>query len=114
MASYNPVFSSQFILGSSTDGYPSFDVPDGYTAVVRDFSIWAPAAIAFVLLEIQNSGAAAAITAAALQIAAFAGYSQWQGRVVVPGGGIISITRTSVGDSPDVYVGGYLLANTLP
>lgn len=106
-----PVYSSQLILGTSSTGYPSFDVPDGFTAVVRDFSVWDEAGGAVVQLLIQNSGAAPAITAAVLGPLGVAAYSQWQGRVVVPAGGIISCTITSVFTAPDVYVGGYLLVN---
>lgn len=113
MPSYSPVFSSQLILGSDSTGYPSFDVPAGFTAVVRDFSQWDIAGGATTELVIQNSGAAPGIVSARLENAGVAAYSQWQGRVVVPEGGIISLTVTHIFAGPDVYVGGYLLRNTL-
>jgi hypothetical protein len=37
----------------------------------------------------------------------------WTGRVVVPGGGQIFILWSELGTSPQFYVGGYLIRNTL-
>lgn len=106
----NPVYSSQLILGSDSTGYPSFDVPADFVAVIRDASQWDISGGAITEVVVQNSGAAPGIVVARLSDAGVATYSQWQGRVVVPPGGIISVTVTSVFARPDVYVGGYLLA----
>lgn len=107
-----PVYSSQFIAYNASVGSLDFAVPTGWTAVVRDFSMWDEAGGAVAQLLIQDSEAAPAITAAVVKSAGIAAYSQWVGRVVVPGGGIISVTLTSVITTPDIYAGGYLLQNT--
>lgn len=103
------VYSSQLLIGSSSLGYPSFLVPENFVAVVRDVSAWDSAVGFVVQVLIQNSDAAEAITAVAVQDAGVPAYAHWEGRVVVPAGGTISLETTSVGGSPDVYVGGYLL-----
>lgn len=113
MPSYSPVFSSQFIVASELDGISSFLVPAGFTAVVRDFSSWFSAGGAVVQLVVQNSEAAPGVTVAAVGAAGVAEYSQWQGRVVVPAGGIMTVDTTYLGATPDIYVGGYLLRNNL-
>jgi hypothetical protein len=111
--SYSPVFSSQFIVSTEAEGYPSFLVPAGFTAVVRDFSIFSTASVELAQLFIQNSDAAPAVCCASLATASAPAYAQWQGRVVCPEGGTISVTLEFVFGAPDLYVGGYLLRNTL-
>jgi hypothetical protein len=111
--SYSPVFSSQLILGTDATGFPSFEVPAGFTAVARDFSAWDIGGGAVVEMVVQNSGAAPGVVCAVLGPIGVASYEQWQGRVVIPAGGILSLTITAVFARPDVYVGGYLLRNTL-
>lgn len=81
--------------------------------MVRDFSMWTAEGAAIAQLLVQNSGAAPAITMAAVSTLGVATYDQWQGRVVVPAGGILSVTISELSSGPDVYVGGYLLRNTL-
>lgn len=105
-----PVYSQQFLLDNASTGYSSFEVPAGFVAVVRDFSIYDTVGGNVTKLMVQDSDAAPGICVAALEATGVAQYSQWQGRVVVPAGGIISLELVTVGDTPDVYVGGYLLA----
>lgn len=113
MPSYSPVFSEQFILSDEALGYPSFLVPAGFTAVVRDFSAFTADGVELAQVLIQNSGAAPAIVVASVGSILAAGYGQWQGRAVCPGGGTISVSLTYLLGGPDVYVGGYLLRNNL-
>lgn len=108
----NPVFSSQFILNDSDTGYTSFLVPDGFVAVIRDFSAWSDAGGFVVQLVIRNSLAAPGVTVAAVTAAGVPNYAQWQGRIVLPPGGEISTHLASFIDEPSIYVGGYLLAET--
>lgn len=85
----------------------------GFTAVIRDFSIYSNAAIVIMLLLIQNSASAEQVVAAYLTLEGVATGAQWQGRIVVPGGGFITLDQTDVGDNCHCYVGGYLLRNTI-
>lgn len=109
---FQPVFSSQFIVSNDETGTGVFEVPSGSVAVIRDFSVWLEAGGALVQLQIQNSSVAPAVVAAQVSTIGVPGYAQWQGRVVVPPGGIMSIASESLGSGLHVYVGGYLLANT--
>lgn len=113
MPSYSPVFSSQFIL--YTDAAPNyvFDVPAGFTAVVRDFSAFTELGGLVTALNIQDSEAAPAIVCCYLGGFGAPEYQHIEGRWVVPGGGIMTLYVSSVSLATSVYVGGYLLRNTL-
>lgn len=111
MASYSPVYSSQFIVRPGDQPIVPFVVPDGFTAIVRDFSIFSFAVIGGVQLLIQNSAEAEQMTAAFLSLEAAPGGAQWQGRIVLPAPGILGAQTTSVGLSIGIYAGGYLLRN---
>lgn len=113
MASYSPVFSSQFIVYGGGAGSLEFAVPAGFTAVIRDFTVRAIYAATLAQVQIQNSEAAPAIVVAQLSAAGIEDYEQWTGRVVVPGGGTISALIGTLAADPDIYVGGYLLRNVL-
>lgn len=109
--SYSPVFSTQFLLYTDAEPNSAFAVPTGFTAVVRDFSIFCYVGAGAAQLTIQNDEDAAALTAAAVSVAGAFTYDQWQGRVVCPGDGIIGLVGTEEGTGSHIYVGGYLLRN---
>lgn len=111
MASYSPVFSSQFILYSDATPNSSFIVPTGFTAVVRDFTAYANVSGTLCNLLIGDSSLAPDVTVASLELVGIASYGQWIGRVVVPENGIIEIYSGSLVTGLQVYVGGYLLRN---
>lgn len=111
--SYSPVYSTQFIVYGSSAGALEFAVPAGFTAVIRDASADATATAATVTVLVQNSDAAPAIVVARMSGAGIPFYSQWQGRVVCPGGGTISASATELGADVSIYVGGYLLRDTV-
>lgn len=113
MASYSPVYSAQFVVHHSGDPLVPFIVPDGYTAVVRDFTAYSAAGGAIVQLYIQDAAEAPALIVAQIGELGVAAYGQWTGRVVIPAPGIISYGITEVGAEAAVYVGGYLLRNVL-
>lgn len=104
-----PPWSSQFILYTDSAPNLTFEVPAANVAVLRDFTAFATVAATFAQLRIQNSEAAPAITVASLELAAIEAYEQWTGRVVVPGGGVISLNLGSLAAGLEIYVGGYLL-----
>lgn len=111
--SYSPVFSAQFIVHKSGDPYSAFEVPSDMTAVIRDVTAWSTAGAFWVTVTIRNSLIAPQVTAPVAQGSGVPAYGQWQGRVVVAGGGEIGISVVEFIGDPDVYVGGYLLRNTI-
>lgn len=113
MASYSPVFSATFIEYTDAEPNATFEVPEGFTAVVRDFSIFTYIGAGAAQLTIQNDPDASALTVAAVNVGGFFQYDQWQGRVVCPGGGIIGIVGAEGGSGSHIYAGGYLLRNNL-
>lgn len=108
----NPVYSAQFIVRPSGEPLTPFIVPDGFTAVIRDFSALERAAAAIYELDIQNSLEAEMVGVAQLKTIGVADFQQWLGRVVVPQGGQISVQGFIIGTAADIYVGGYLLTNS--
>lgn len=113
MPSYSPVFSQSFIVDQGGAGYSSFLVPDGFTAVIRDFSAYSAAGGFVAKVSIQDSLIALPVVTCYVGATGIPAYGQWQGRVMVAAGGEITVQLVTFIDQPDVYVGGYLLRNTL-
>lgn len=113
MPSYSPVFSQDFINYNESDGDMAFEVPAGFTAVVRhaDFSVEAGGSV-FSLTK-QNSGAAPTVQFFVATLVGLLEHQQWDGRVVIPEGGILTLYQATLGVAAQVYAGGYLLRNTL-
>ena len=113
MASYSPVFSAAFVIYTEDTPNDSFEVPSGFTAVIRDFDLSGNLADVGAQLYFKNSEAApACFFHAETSLVVSSGF-QWRGRVVVPSGGICGFTLTSFGTSVCAYMGGYLIRNTL-
>lgn len=113
MASYSPIFSSQFIVYTDSTPNTSFEVPAGFTAVLRDFTASWTLAGTYSQVTIQNDEAAPACIVAQLEMSGLVGYDQWTGRIVVPAGGVINLVIGDAATGLSFYVGGYLLRNTL-
>ena len=113
MASYTPVYSVEFINATPGAGGEAFDVPDGFTAVIREFDLYTEAGDTTYVLSKQDSEIAPVLTFAALSLTGSIISAQWTGRVVVPAGGVISIYGVTIGEGASVTVNGYLLRNTL-
>jgi hypothetical protein len=111
--SYSPVFSQGFIYYTEATPNESFLVPAGFTAVVRECDLYLSEAevAAWVGLNFDAGGGnlwfwyASGISVASSQ--------PWRGRVVVPGGASIVVDVAALGVSDSLYVGGYLLRNSL-
>jgi hypothetical protein len=104
-----PVFSSQFIVYTDAAPNTSYEVPDGFVAVIRDFTLFTSIGATGAQLSIQNSATASSCVVAWLAAAGLEDYHQWTGRVVVPSGGFITLDVVSAGEGANSYVGGYLL-----
>ena len=113
MPSYSPVFSQAFIQYTSETPNTRFDVPTGFTAIVRQISCYQDIGAYLLETYIADSDAAPGLTISELEQSGGLNYVQQEGRWVVPGGGYIAISLSPLGTSPQVYVGGYLLRNTL-
>lgn len=111
MPSYSPVYSTQFVVRHSTDPLVPFVVPDGFTAVIRDFTVYSAAGGLVAQTLIQDSAEAPALVVAQVGELDVAAYGQWTGRVVLPAPGIITNALVEAGAPASIYVGGYLLRN---
>ncbi len=113
MASYSPVFSQGFVYYAPASPNASFDVPVGYTAVVREATLFSYLGGAILSVAVSTGPGAPLVWIMAEEAEGAVSSAQWGGRVVVPGGGAIQIDTASIGVEDTVYVGGYLLTNTL-
>lgn len=112
MPSYPPVYSQQFILNTEEAPNTEYAVPAGYVADIRQVTAFAAVAAVNVQVFVSNSEAAPGVCVVYLGLLDLLAYDSWEGRVVVPSGGLIQLAISEVGSPPDVYVGGYLLRNT--
>jgi len=108
------VYSSQFILYSESTPNTTYDVPEGFTAVIRQVAVTQDVGAYAFTLWIQNSDTAPSV--AVIDVGGLGGGNNYQEecRFVVPEQGIISFGTTVVGSSLCCYVGGYLLRNVSP
>lgn len=113
MPSYSPVFSQAFIQYTHSTPNEAFEVPSGFTAVIRQISVAQEIGSWYAYVNIQDSEAAPVLTVWIEEAAAVVNYAAGEGRWAVPGGGIITLGISTIGSVPSGYVGGYLLRNTL-
>jgi hypothetical protein len=111
--SYSPVFSQGFIYYTDSSPNTAFQVPEGFTAVVRECDVLTTAGDTWASFNVQASDIAPVVGFALLNAVGLANSQHWEGRVVCPGGGTISIYQNTLGVGANIYVGGYLLRNTL-
>lgn len=113
MPSYSPVFSQGFIYYTEAAPNQNFDVPAGFTAVVRDISVSCEAGASVFNLVTYNGDGAPGVTEVYLEVTGALVSAHWEGRIVVPGGGTIYLGQYTLGVDGAAYVGGYLLRNSL-
>lgn len=105
----SPVYSQAFILYTASTPNNSFEVPGGYTAVIRQISVASDISAWYTEVFIQDSMEAPALSIWLAYQAGTANYVSTEGRWVCPPGGIISLIMSDFGSVPSCYVGGYLL-----
>jgi hypothetical protein len=110
---YSPVYSAPFIQYTSSTPNLSFEVPAGFTAIVRQISVYQDVGSFVASLAFQDSEAAPNIFVWTGEQSGLVNYIATEGRWVLGEGGIMTMYLSSVLDSLTVYVGGYLLRNTL-
>lgn len=113
MPSYSPVFSAPFVQYSAATPNETFDVPSGFTAVVRQITCTQDIGTYIAYVFIADSVGGPGIIIDAWNSTGVNVTHHQEGRWVVPGGGVISIYFNDLGDAPYFYVGGYLLRDTL-
>lgn len=113
MPSYSPVYSQAFILNTDAAPNTEFEVPSGYTAVIRQITITVETGVAYFEVRIANSLIAPYVAIAIWGAPVNLATQSFQGRWVVAGGGIITLYQDILGVGGGTYVGGYLLRNTL-
>lgn len=113
MPSYSPVFSQGFIYYTPDTPNSTFDVPTGFTAVIRDVECSCEAGGSLFQIFAANAAGASAYTIQYLTVGGLTTSARWEGRVVVPGGGVIAVSIADLSVNPSCYVGGYLLRNEL-
>lgn len=113
MPSYSPVFSAAFITYTPSTPNNSFEVPTGYTAVVRQISCAQNIGGWYFELIFQDSTEAPGYTVALAESADVINYATLEGRWVLGSGGVMTLDLSELGSAVSAYVGGYLLRNTL-
>lgn len=113
MPSFSPVFSAPLIEYTPSTPNTQFEVPPGFTAVVRQVSCFQDIGGWILTILFQDSMAAPALTVVQLGASVFLNYAAQEGRWVIGEGGIITASLDSLGSATSIYVGGYLLRNVL-
>jgi len=111
--SYSPVYSAAFVEYTDASPNTQFQVPSGYTAIVRQFSVYAELAAVNVQLASQDGETGNYVVLASAILAGFPASQQLYGRWVVPEGLTIALLGGEVGTGLNVYIGGYLLTNVV-
>jgi len=110
---YSPVYSQPFVQYTPDTPNTSFLVPDGYTAIVRQWSVVQNVGGYDFNVDIQDSEAAPSLRIVQIIDVGINASYQGEGRWVVPPGGLITVGLSDVGSSVSIYVGGYLLTNDI-
>lgn len=113
MPSYSPVFSAPFIQFTTPAPNAEYQVPAGFTAVVRQWSCYQDIGGWVMKVGIVDAAGAPELTIVEAGQAGDFNYVAGTGRWVVPGGGYILLSLSSLGSDTSAYVGGYLLRNSL-
>lgn len=103
------VYSEQFFVYTTSTPNLSYTVPDGFTAVLRQWCGFVEVGLGGFLLFIQNSDEAPGCGIGFHNLAGLTQSFSDEFRVVVPGGGIITLAIFEEGENISCYVGGYLL-----
>lgn len=110
---YSPVYSTAFITYTSSTPNLAFEVPAGFTAVVRQISIYQDVGAFQATLAFQDSDAAPQYYVYVGEQAGLINYLAQEGRWVLGAGGIMTLYLSTIDDSLTCYVGGYLLTNVI-
>jgi hypothetical protein len=107
-----PVYSVPLVQSAPGAVNLSFEIPEGYTAVIRQISLSVTVATGIIAVNIQDSDEAPQIAIHQTAFTDVYASQHTEGRWVVPENGIISIYIESEGVDVYAYIGGYLLGNS--
>jgi len=110
---YSPVYSVPLILYAAATPNESFEVPSGFTVVVRDIELYTGVGDSLLTVALWAPGAPAYINFAALNAVGINSSAQWRGHVALPEGYTVGLDISEIGAGDTAYVGGYLLRNIL-
>jgi hypothetical protein len=110
---YSPVYSTAFIEHTSTTPNTEFEVPAGFTAILRDVILYTEVGDEDASVGYYTATSGERIVVCALQALAINGTAEWQGRAVVTEGETILLIADGLALYSSVYVGGYLLQNSV-
>lgn len=105
------VYSQAFIEYTHETPNNVFDVPEGFTAVIRQISTFQEIGGYSFQVVIQNSDEAPGLYIWSITGVSALESQATEGRWVVPSEGVIQVLASTVGSTPSFYVGGYLLRN---
>lgn len=105
------VYSQQFILYGPETGATAFDVPEGFTAVVRELSVYQEIGAYDVSFTINDSPEAPLTVVWSAHDVGVLTQQNIHGRWVVPETGSMEFFLSAYGDQVALYAGGYLLRN---
>ena len=101
------VYSQAFVLYSEDTPNDTFDVPEGFSIVVRQASVVTTIGITVVTINVADGPGAEYIAVAALKTAGAFSDDERQGRWCASEGGSVKIFQQTLGVGAYVYVGGY-------
>lgn len=110
---YSPVYSTPFVQYTPDTPIDSYEVPEGFTAIIRQVSVTQEAGAYSFAVYIQDSAEAPALIVSSGEGTGLYNNARDTGRWVVPAGGIITIAVSALFGSLNMYVGGYLLQNVI-
>jgi len=111
--SYSPVFSAQFIVYTDSTPNTEYEVPAGFTAVVRQLSFFSSVSAAGWEFAINNTlGAPLCVIAGNSELGVLV-FDNIEGRWVVPETGTMELFFSGPSSGVSFYAGGYLLRNTV-
>ena len=109
---FRPVYSAPFILYTDDTPNTEFEVPAGFTAIVREVIVYSQLGEDVVSIGFYQPGSEYRVVFYGSETYAVNTSNPWSGRVVIDEGGLIEMQITDVSTYSSVYVGGYLLTNT--
>lgn len=107
-----PVYSVPFVQFAPGTENESFEVPSGFTAVVRQISISVTVASGIFAVNVRDSPDAPDFAIHQTSLTDVYSTQHTEGRWVCPETGIISFYQSDVDVDVYCYIGGYLLGNS--
>lgn len=106
-----PVYSVPLLLYTSETPTDEFEVPDGFSVVIRQVVVYSQLGEETIFLGFYTAGASFNVGVYSKTAYGVNACDYWEGRVVVPENSTIDLIVSSFSTYSSIYVGGYLLNN---